>query len=373
MILSFIFSGVILGALLALLILVKKKKGLSDYILFSWLLITGLHLFFYYTSFDPNLDLPKGVQLLLFSIPMLSGPTLYLYISSISRNNVSIKTIAIHSLWYVIYVTTLLFLFPHVDLEYGFLIFNETIPPSIQYSILTALAISGGAYAILSLRTLLSHKKNLQKNFSYTEKINLDWLKWIVISFVSLFIILFFLIKYGVSLEVFELNSLFKIVGATLTVYVLLMGFFGLRQSSPFVDMQASLNTEVKPKKSYGKSGLNDKDIEEIYQHLLSFMDEKQPYLQDDLNMQTLSSLLQTKSNYLSQVINQKAGMNFFNFVNSYRINEVKEKLKDPKFDHLSVLGIAFESGFRSKASFNKLFKNQVGMTPTEYKKSINK
>lgn len=373
MILSFIFSGVILGALLALLLLVKQKKSLSDYLLFSWLLITGLHLFFYYTSFDPKLNLPKVIGLLLFSIPMLSGPVLYLYISSISRNDVNIKSISVHSIVYALYVILLLLMFPNIDLKYGFLIFSENISQTIQYLILIALAISGGLYAILSLRILLSHRKNLQKNFSYTEKINLDWLKWIVISFVFLFVVLFFLIKFGVSLEILELNSLFKIVGALLTVYVLLMGFFGLRQSSPFLELQSIPPTESKPKQSYGKSGLNDQDIEKIHQRLLQFMKDHKPYLQDDLNLQTLSSLLHIKSNHLSQVINQKAGMNFFNFVNSYRIEEVKTKLKDSKSDHLSLLGIAFDSGFRSKASFNKLFKNQVGMTPTEYKKSIKK
>ena len=157
-------------------------------------------------------------------------------------------------------------------------------------------------------------------------------------------------------------------------MYLLFIGFFGLRQIHPFINTEANLQEDtIKPKTSYVKSGLNEEIIAEIHTRLLGIMEKERPFLQEDLNLEMLSKLLEVKSNHLSQVINQKSEMNFFNFVNSYRIEEVKRKISDSAFYQYSLLGIAFESGFRSKSSFNKLFKQHVGMTPTEYKKSLKK
>ena len=65
-------------------------------------------------------------------------------------------------------------------------------------------------------------------------------------------------------------------------------------------------------------------------------------------------------------------GGNFFNFVNRYRVDEVKQKILNPKYDNYSVLGIALECGFNSKTAFNRIFKHMTGLTPTEYKKTHN-
>lgn len=75
-------------------------------------------------------------------------------------------------------------------------------------------------------------------------------------------------------------------------------------------------------------------------------------------------------TNHLSQIINQNLDMNFYDFVNSYRIKEAKERIIDTKFDNLSFLGIGLEVGFNSKTSFNKYFKKFTGTTPSLYKKS---
>jgi AraC-like DNA-binding protein len=82
-----------------------------------------------------------------------------------------------------------------------------------------------------------------------------------------------------------------------------------------------------------------------------------------------LASQLTLNQNQLSQVINQKSGNNFFVFVNTYRVEEVKKRLLDSSFSHLSILGIAYDCGFRSKSAFNRIFKAQVGLSPLEYQR----
>lgn len=100
-------------------------------------------------------------------------------------------------------------------------------------------------------------------------------------------------------------------------------------------------------------------------------MTKDKAYLDQDLSLKSLAERLDISSGYLSQIINQYEEKNFFDFVNGHRVNEVKQKITDSAFDHLSLLGIAYESGFKSKSTFNLAFKKLSGMTPTAYKKQI--
>ena len=64
-------------------------------------------------------------------------------------------------------------------------------------------------------------------------------------------------------------------------------------------------------------------------------------------------------------------GKNFYTLVNDYRIEEVKRRLEDPRYRNLTILAIAYDSGFNAKSSFNTIFKEQTGMTPSEYQKQV--
>jgi len=103
---------------------------------------------------------------------------------------------------------------------------------------------------------------------------------------------------------------------------------------------------------------------------VVELLEEERPYLQSRLTLQELASKLDLPAYQLSQLINREFGQNFFELINHYRVEEVKKKLADPAFQHLTYLGIALESGFNSKASFNRIFKKMTGKTPNEYRKS---
>src|SRR5690625_577176 len=100
-------------------------------------------------------------------------------------------------------------------------------------------------------------------------------------------------------------------------------------------------------------------------------MKANKPYLESDLTLPKLAEELDLSTHHLSQVINEMHGKNFFNFINKYRVAEVKRKIQDPEFQNYSLLGIAYESGFNSKSAFNRVFKNVTGMTPSEYRRSL--
>jgi AraC-like DNA-binding protein len=245
------------------------------------------------------------------------------------------------------------------------------VPAAMATFLPMLLAIIPGYYAVLSLFVLLKYQKLLPDNYSYTEKINLNWLKWIIISFFVLFVSLFLVIKYGVNYGLLARHNLFAVVGCSLACYVFFIGYFGLRQTTLFTNIPVAVSL-VKGddlQANYKNSGLNDAMADELFKKLKLHMNESKPFLSEDLSLATLAQQLNLSSNQLSQVINQKASCNFFNFINSYRVEAVKAKLKDPAYSHYSLIAIGYDCGFRSKASFNKIFKEMVGKTPSEYQK----
>ena len=102
-------------------------------------------------------------------------------------------------------------------------------------------------------------------------------------------------------------------------------------------------------------------------------MDRDQHYLNPKLSLKLVADLLGTNTKYLSQVVNNQAGCNFQQFINVYRVEEAKEKIKDESFSNLTLYGIALHCGFKNKSTFYKVFKETMNQTPREYLLSVAK
>jgi len=376
---SLILTGAINGLFFILLLKNKPKNSDSDMILMLWMGIISIQLGFYYDNLSANPIFPGYLQLLSFSLPLISSPVLYFYIRSLSFGyGLKRLNILIHSLPFLIFNCITFFLhYTKADclfLKDGLPHFSSTVNPGLRYALTALLAIIPGYYSVLSLFVLLRHQKRLPDNYSYTEKINLNWLKWIVVSLLILFAGLFLFIKYGVSYGLVGYPDLFAVVGAVLTIYVFFIGFCGLYQDAVFnnnISLQEDLNEEDLTAVNYKNSGLSDEKADQIFIRLKLYMDNEKPFLKEDLSLTMLAGELEITSNQLSQVINQKSRSNFFNFINGYRVEAVKDKFKNPAMAHYSILGIAYDSGFRSKSSFNKIFKETTGQTPLQYRKAV--
>ena len=97
-------------------------------------------------------------------------------------------------------------------------------------------------------------------------------------------------------------------------------------------------------------------------------MEEEKIFKQNRLTLSELAEMISISSHNLSEVINTQTGMNFFDFINRYRIEEVKKEIIKLENDNLTILSVAMDAGFNSKSSFNTLFKKYENITPSEYR-----
>jgi AraC-like DNA-binding protein len=121
----------------------------------------------------------------------------------------------------------------------------------------------------------------------------------------------------------------------------------------------------------YEKSRLDDSIAESYANELKQLMEAKKPYKDPDLTLPELAKKLNLSTNILSQVINGYCCQNFYNFVNIYRAEEVIGMMKDPLCENRSILDLAYDAGFKSKTTFNTIFKKHTGLTPSEFRKNI--
>lgn len=118
---------------------------------------------------------------------------------------------------------------------------------------------------------------------------------------------------------------------------------------------------------------LTKPQIQNHIERINQLMTLEKIYLNENLNLKEFALHLKADPNLISFILNNHLNNNFYDFVNRYRIVEVKNKLNDPANKHLSILGIAMESGFNSKTTFNRVFKQVTGITPTEFQKGRTK
>ncbi|MEL6190873.1 MAG: helix-turn-helix domain-containing protein, partial [Bacteroidota bacterium] len=114
---------------------------------------------------------------------------------------------------------------------------------------------------------------------------------------------------------------------------------------------------------------LSKADVSNYRDKLLTQLEVHHAYANTDITLRTLAEAIDLHPNKLSWLLNEKIGKNFNDFVNGYRLKAFQEKAVDPQNSHLTLLGLAFESGFTSKSVFNDFFKKNMGLTPKAWVK----
>lgn len=212
------------------------------------------------------------------------------------------------------------------------------------------------------LKLLKEHTKKIKMSFSSIEKINLNWLK-IITSVIIVFDILFILLLYLPTLLNFNPTIPNIILIVLMVLLIFITAIFGFRQPEIF-QVLPSQSRSVK----YKTSGLSEKKALEIEQTLVDFLKSKKPYLNENLNIDELSDNLNVTPAYLSQVLNERLGVNFYTLINTYRIEEAKKLITSSEYSHFKLEAISYEVGFKSKSTFNAAFKKITGTTPSQFR-----
>lgn len=238
---------------------------------------------------------------------------------------------------------------------------------------LVCFVVSGILYPVISYLKIGKYQKMITQNFAYAEKISMKWLKFLILGLAVIVgvVAVTYILQEGIGLEFgFNIDLIFFLL---IVVFIFLLGYFGIRYQGIFSEGHRSGNNIVDPRSNgeYKKSGLKPSEAQGLQERLRDLMASRKPFLEPKLSLSDLAVELKTTPNNLSQVINQYEEKNFYDFVNGYRVNEFIERATLPENKNLNLLGVAFDSGFNSKSSFNEVFKKHTGQTPSKYLKEI--
>ena len=218
------------------------------------------------------------------------------------------------------------------------------------------------AVIILILRTLSNYEDSLYNNYAEISDKSLKWLSRTLMG--GLVLILIWLGTTFLDFSSRKYATYFgRLLPLGLSILIYWIGYSILMRRELFIN-QKNINSESSPNEG---TKLSEK-AEDHYLNLISIIKEKKLYQNPDINMSMLSEEIGLSKSYVSQIINTKEGKNFFDFINTYRVEEVKQKMADPAFEHYSILGLAMEAGFKSKSTFNAVFKKMTGMTPSKFR-----
>ncbi|MVM36600.1 helix-turn-helix domain-containing protein [Spirosoma sp. HMF3257] len=124
------------------------------------------------------------------------------------------------------------------------------------------------------------------------------------------------------------------------------------------------------PEVRYRHSGLPAHIARQFAQQLQELMRTEKLYHDNELRLETVAERLNISRHHLSQVLNEQLGMNFFEYINSLRVKEARELLRQVPRQQLNIIEVAYQVGFNNKVSFNKAFKQTTGLTPSEFRRS---
>ena len=380
--------GAVQGIFLALALLNTKKGDISAHRILAFLtFLFSLDLgeeFLYQTGFFESVPSLLNV---LAPIDLLYGPLIYLYV--VQLTNPASPGAATKNYWHFLpALIGVVLLLPYFlldgpaklelteTLRKGGAVDNASVHMKlVEYGVtvfMLGTVVQLGLYLLVLIKRLIRHSRNIKNEFSDIDKINLAWLRNLLLGLS--FIYLIYLADQFPDLM--GMNILGDLVTVIAVILIYTMGYLGLRQ--PAIFTQASVTPEnttaegVNPAaEKYHRSGLDQETSRMFLGELARHMETNKPYLQGDLVLPQLARQLGISANYLSQVINEQLKVNFYDFINGYRVEDAKRLMKNTGQKKINILNIAFDSGFNSKSAFYQAFKKTTSMTPSQYRKTL--
>jgi len=366
---GFLIFSIIQAFLFAGLFSSKKYRISADMIMVTWLLLFSVHSFLILVNL--NNDNSQFLKIISINLTLLYGPVLLNYVNELRSKSNDRKRFL---LWHF----TPFFIF----LSLTFLLFDNS---SFHRILALSGAVSGLLYCIITLLALKDHKKQIVDLFSNIKGISLNWIgklvNGVVIIWGGVFILV--ILKQIVRIEI-PLNWFFVVI----PLFISYIGYHGFKQKVifQFVTNEGNYKSNTKFEaenapigreqkllidSSYKKSSLQEKDMVRIFKSIENSMKTDSLFLQENLSLQDLSENVKIPQHHITQTLNIYKEISFYDYINAYRVEAFINKLQKGDSDKFSLLGLAFDCGFNSKSSFNRVFKNITGKSPSEFKKTL--
>ena len=359
----FIFSFFLLN--------LKKGNRINQLLLSAFLFANAMYLVGYLLFAFSDYIMPAGANFFFIgtSFGFLFGPLLLLYSQSFITDNFRlIKKHLLHTIPFLIYniLYAIFYHFEPLSLKIEMLQRGTVLPYALGFWVNLAMNIQILIYMTITLVLLLKYSTRMRTLYSTVHHLNLGWLELVVYAFLFMWLIDFahFLLRNTVGISP-EVSGYLTLISITINfVFANLVIYKGLKQPFQFFEVEKEL-----PKTKYDNDSISEEQSKSYLDKLLDYMSEEKPYLISTLTLKELSERIELSPRTLSRIINERKNQNFFDFINSYRINDAKMILSNPAKRKMTVLEVLYGVGFNSKSVFNATFKKYTGITPTEYRK----
>lgn len=362
---------------IALFLATKKQKSISNSILVAWTLNFALH-FTVPFGIERQFIFNESVWGFLMGLFVVShAPFIFVYTNSLTNPNFKADFKHLyHFAFILVFVATFIPYFtlsPEERIEAVHQ--KENLSYYMLLPMLTLLLIR--LYFLgRTLYVLLKHQNEIKQSYSYEDKINLAWIKLLAFGFLGVIVLSFIL--YGLAsakiISVFWMDYILILANMLLFFYIAYSGYKqvaiqkeDLKTQNQKEIQNGAIDHKIEIPKTISEE---EKIIHPDLNRLQNLMQQEKLYLDAELNIGNVANQLNIHAHHLSKLINVQLEKNFFEFVNEYRVEEFKKLVADPKNKHISILGLAYDAGFNSKATFYRFFKNATGLTPSEFKTS---
>jgi len=228
------------------------------------------------------------------------------------------------------------------------------------------------------IKKLNGHKREIRDHFSFVDPIDLDWLtnaSWAYLILTIISIVTFLIANF--DLLPIDAHSAFTVISFCMVLLIFYLSFHGIRQYSI---AEYYLNhgnnketakpiTEAESNEKYKTSSLTQVEQNAIFKQILDLFEKETVYREPQLQLMDVANMLKLSAHSISQTINTMAQKPFYDFVNNYRVKNLQKLLEDPTQKRFTILALGLESGFNSKASLNRVFKEHTGLSPSQYQK----
>jgi len=375
-IVDFIFVvGFVVNILIILMLLGVQKKGLSKYLLiviyaFCLCYILRLYAYFHIITYLFAFCLfPTKV------FGFLLGPLVLLYVKSLflKEDKLIIKN-SLHFIPYVLFTIAYSIPFAISRINEEFASEYLTFIKDNYTFFIVAIHVHLIFYLVLSLQVISEFTKVMKYNFSELESKGVKWIKKMIVTLFWL-IGIFAIVDFNFIYKFIAVKEFFFLTPIAFIIAIVYSAYHGTKQSKVLlpVFLLNEVGTIASNKKptAHHLSNASNKELQVLQQQLKSVLESEKPYLDQDITLDGLAKLIPTANMKLSALLNHVMGTTFYDLINKYRVVAVIEKMNSNDCNKYTLLGIAYECGFNSKASFNRFFKSETGYSPSAYKKQM--